>query len=83
MRFKSSQDEEHVINAESWWGWKMHLIWLGIASNIDLLGKVMCAGLHLKDESLCHASLNVVMKQLPQPETVKMIEHFGFHKLKS
>jgi hypothetical protein len=49
----------------------------------DLLGKVMCAGLYLKDESLCRAALNVVMKRLPQPETVKVIEHFGFHKLKN
>jgi hypothetical protein len=49
----------------------------------DLLGKVMCAGLHLKDESLCRAALDVVMKQLPQPETVKVIEQFGFHRLKS
>ena len=49
----------------------------------DLLGKAMCAGLHLTDESLCRKALDLVMKQLPQPETMKMIEHFGFHGLKS
>ena len=49
----------------------------------NLLGKVMCACLHLEDESLCRAALGAVMKKLPRLETVKVIEHFGFHKLKS
>lgn len=30
----------------------------------NLLGKVICAGLHLEDGSLCRAALDVVMKKL-------------------
>jgi hypothetical protein len=48
-----------------------------------LLGKVMLACLLLEDEDLCREALDAVMMQLPQPETVKIIEHFGLLNLKS
>lgn len=48
-----------------------------------LLGKVMCGGLHLSDRSLCCKALSAVLKQLSQPTTVKVINNFGFAKLKN
>jgi hypothetical protein len=48
-----------------------------------LLGKVMCGGLRLNDQSLCCEALSAVIEELPQPTTVKVIERFGFAQVKS
>jgi hypothetical protein len=48
-----------------------------------LRNKVMLAGLRLKDDNLCFAALEAVVKRLPQPETTKLIERFRLDKLKS
>ena len=47
-----------------------------------LIGQVMCAACSLNDRDLCGEALSSVMMQLPQPATVKMIQHFGFAQLK-
>jgi len=46
-----------------------------------LLGTVIRAGLRLNDRSICCEALSSVMEQLPQPETVELIGHFGFKEL--
>ena len=48
-----------------------------------LLGKVIRAGLRLSDRSICCEALRSAVIQLPQPETVEAIDHFGFEELQT
>lgn len=48
----------------------------------NLLKQVMRAGLLLSNDQMCLAALGLIRIELPQPETVKLIERVGFHKMK-
>jgi hypothetical protein len=47
----------------------------------DFLNKIMSVGLHLNDDKICRAVLGVAEIGLPQPETIKFIEKFGFKEM--
>ena len=56
--------------------------WGQAASFSDrLLGKVIRAGLHLNDRSICCEAMRSAMEQLPQPETAEVIDRFGFSEI--
>jgi hypothetical protein len=71
-----------IIQGTREW-WRTHRMFdLGQASFSDyLLGKVMRAGLWLNDREICCEALKSAMGQLPQPETVEVIDHFEFQDL--
>lgn len=46
-----------------------------------LFGKVLRAGLRLNDRTICCEALLSTMMQLPQPQTVEVIDRFGFQEL--
>ena len=48
-----------------------------------LLGVVLEAGMELNDSALCDKALGAILEELPQPQTVKTIQHFGLPKMQS